>query len=66
MSTNQNSFINKDLSPETIQEIQAIYADATKKLEALAQKKQVLIKDYIKSLEEKKIQELRTGLGLPE
>lgn len=66
MSTNQHSFINKDLSPETIQEIQAIYADATKKLEALAQKKQVLIKDYIKSLEEKKIQELRASLGLSE
>lgn len=58
----KNTFTN--LSPETISEIEAIYAEATVKLLELSRKKDFLVKDYIKSLEKHKIQEIRRSLGL--
>lgn len=52
------------MTPEQAKEIEAIYDEAIKKLNALALEKQHIIKDYIKELEAQKISALRAGLGL--
>lgn len=52
------------MTPEQIQELQGIYDEAIRKLEALTLEKQDIIKGYIQELENQKVKALRESLGL--
>lgn len=52
------------MTEEQIKQLQDIYDEAIKKLEALTGEKQHIIREYIKELEESKIKALRESLGV--
>ncbi|MEJ0002253.1 MAG: hypothetical protein WDN09_03745 [bacterium] len=49
---------------EKAKKIKEIYDEAVAKLDTLARKRSEIVKDYIKELENKKIEALRSNLGL--
>lgn len=51
------------MTPEEAKQLTAIYDEAIQKMNALANEKQSIIKQYIKDLEEQKIKALREHLG---
>jgi hypothetical protein len=51
------------MTPEQVKQLTDIYDEAITKLQALQLEKQHIIKEYIKQLEEQKIQALRDSLS---
>ena len=53
------------MEPQTIEHLQTIYDEAIMKLKSLKTERSEIIADYIKDLEQKKIQALRDNLTNP-
>lgn len=50
---------------ERVKKIEEIYNDAKQKLKDLGNKRRDIVRNYIKELENKKVDAIRASLGLP-